>query len=163
MLDERYTLASDAVEFVDVRAFEAAVGAGDRLREASPAEAAAHYEDALGHYRANLLDDSLFLRHFEAEREALRQQAVGVLTWLAGFHQGRGDESSAEAALRRAVTLAPTDEEVYIALMRQQRRTGRAERIRQVYWDCRKALKAHLGVAPSVAFEDAYEEAARGA
>jgi ATP/maltotriose-dependent transcriptional regulator MalT/DNA-binding SARP family transcriptional activator len=163
MMGERYVLDAGGVEFVDVRAFEAAAAAADRIRDEGPTDAAALYAEALRHYRANLLEDGLFARYFDAEREALRQQAVGILMWLAGFHQGRGDESSAEGVLRRAVELAPTDEEAYIALMRQQHRSGRPERIRQVYWDCRKALKTYLGVSPSAAFEAAYAEVARGA
>ncbi len=161
--DDRYLLDWDAVEYLDMRAFDQAMSQADRLRDSEPLEAVKAYEQALSHYRGNLLDDSFFAKAFEAEREKYRQQVVAALLWLSRFHQDLGDLSSAENALNRAVELAPTEEDAYIALMRHQRNTGRGERIRQVYWDCRKALKAYLGLTPSPEFEAAYAAIAKGA
>ncbi|MDB5098865.1 MAG: transcriptional activator domain [Cyanobacteria bacterium RYN_339] len=161
--DDRYLVDWDTVEYLDMRLFDVAIGQADRLRDNDEVGAAQSYEQALGHYRGNLLDDGFFQKYFEAEREKYRQQVVAALLWLARFHQKRGDMSSAEASLVRAVELAPCEEEAYIALMRFQKNTGRSERIRQVYWDCRKALKAYLGMTPSEEFEAAYQGIAKGA
>jgi LuxR family maltose regulon positive regulatory protein len=161
--DDRYLLTWEAVEYLDLRAFDQAMGRGDRLRESEPLEAVKAYEAGLAHYRGNLLDDGFFAKYFEAEREKYRQQVVAVLMWLSRFHQDLGDQTGAETALTRAVELAPTDEDAYIALMRHQRNVGRPERIRQIYWDCRKALKAYLGMSPSPEFEAACAAIAKGA
>lgn len=161
--DDRYLLDWDAVEYLDMRAFDQAMSQGDRLRDGEPLEAVKAYEQGLSHYRGNLLDDGFFAKYFEAEREKYRQQVVAALLWLARFHADLGDHTSAENALVRSVELAPTEEEAYIALMRHQKNTGRTERIRQVYWDCRKALKAYLGMTPSPEFEAAYAAIAKGA
>ncbi|HEY9721369.1 MAG TPA: bacterial transcriptional activator domain-containing protein, partial [Oscillatoriaceae cyanobacterium] len=68
----------------------------------------------------------------------------------------RGDHTRAEATLERALAIAPSDEDASLALMRHHAARGREERVRQVYWDCRKALKAQLGSVPSAEFEAAY-------
>jgi DNA-binding SARP family transcriptional activator len=160
--DDRYMVDFDTVEYLDMRLFDVAIGQADRLRDQDNVAAAQGYEQALSHYRGNLLDDGFFQKYFEAEREKYRQQVVGALLWVANFHQSLGDMSSAENALMRAVEMAPCEEEAYIALMRHQKTAGRSERIRQVYWDCRKALKAYLGMTPSAEFEQAYQGIAKG-
>jgi DNA-binding SARP family transcriptional activator len=162
LVDDRYLLEWDMIGSFDVRAFEAGVREGDRLRETEPLAAVAAYAAAVAACRGPLLTDALFQGAFEAERNQLRHQAVGTLMWLADFHQGRGDFTNAEAALLRATELAPTEEDVYLALMRFYQARGRAERIRQVYWDCRKALKAHLGLTPSEDFEAGHKAIAAG-
>ena len=35
---------------------------------------------------------------------------------------------------------------------------GRADRVSQVYWDCRKTMKHRAGIAPGEAFEAAYRQ-----
>jgi DNA-binding SARP family transcriptional activator len=161
--EERYALEWETVGYLDVRAFEEAVRRGDQLRETAPAEAVDAYDEALSHYRGNLLDDGIFARFFEAEREKFRQQAAGILLWQAAHFKSLGNFTRREQCLQRAVDVAPTQEDVYVALMQLQLEVGRSERIRQVYWDCRKSLKAHLGLAPSDAFEAAYAAVAQGA
>ena len=56
------------------------------------------------------------------------------------------------------MSLAPCEEEIYVRLMRHHLAAGRPERVRQAYWDCRKALKGRLGIAPSDDFERAFRE-----
>jgi hypothetical protein len=41
--------------------------------------------------------------------------------------------------------------------MRHHAALDRPDRVRQVYWDCRKALKAAFGGAPSDEFEALYQ------
>jgi ATP/maltotriose-dependent transcriptional regulator MalT/DNA-binding SARP family transcriptional activator len=160
MVEDRYVLAWDQVDYLDLKGFDAEMALADSTRERDPLEAAAKYDAALVHYRGNLLEDTFFQEAFEPERERYRFKALSALHWLAEFHGGRGDNTSAETALRRAVELSPCDEASYVALMRLQRAVGKPERIRQVYWDCRKALKQYLGLTPSDEFESAYQQIA---
>ena len=48
--------------------------------------------------------------------------------------------------------------EPYLRLMRHHKGAGRADRVSQVYWDCRKTLKHKAGITPGAAFEDAYKK-----
>jgi DNA-binding SARP family transcriptional activator len=160
MVEDRYVLAWDQVDYLDLKGFDAEMALADSTRERDPLEAAAKYDAALVHYRGNQLEDTVFQEAFEPERERYRFKALSALHWLAEFHGGRGDNTSAETALRRAVELSPCDEASYVALMRLQRAVGKPERIRQVYWDCRKALKQYLGLTPSDEFESAYQQIA---
>jgi hypothetical protein len=80
-----------------------------------------------------------------------------MLHWL-GDHYGRlMQQAKAEGAFTRAIALAPTDAASYLAYMRHYRAAGRPDRIRQLYWDYRKALKAQRNQAPAAAFEEAYK------
>jgi DNA-binding SARP family transcriptional activator len=148
--EDRYLL--DAGE-TDLQAFQRELEAA---RTAEPTAAAAHYEAALALYRGHFLDDALFQAPFEPMRESLRRQAIEAASWLAEFHHARYDDRAAEKAYQRAQSLAPWDGELALALMRHYRFRNRPERIKQVYWDYRKALKAHLGLAPDDEFEAAY-------
>ncbi|MEB3284605.1 MAG: BTAD domain-containing putative transcriptional regulator [Candidatus Sericytochromatia bacterium] len=161
--DDRYLLDWNAVAYLDVGAFDEAIRKGDALREMDSLQAVAAYEEALSHYRGTLLDDGLFSHFFEAEREQYRQQALSALLWLAAHFKGLGAFTLAEQHLQRAMAVAPTSEEVYVALMHLQIEMGRTERVRQVYWDCRRAMKANLGLPPSDTFEAAYQNAIRRA
>ena len=126
-----------------------------------PVAAAAAYEEALGHYRGNLLEETFFAGLFEPERLAFLRDAMEALRTLHDLHLGRGDRSSAEQALRRAMALAPTEEEPYLLMMRFHQANGAPERVRQTYWDYRKALKAALDLAPGPEFEAAYQDLSR--
>lgn len=153
--DERYALRPTALGYSDLAAFDTALAEADALADMSPTEAAPRYEAALGAYRGALLEEGYFARYFESARETYRRQALRALDWLARFRAARGERTVAEATHLRAIAVAPCEEAAYLALMRFYRGVGAAERVRQVYWDCRKALKAQLGIAPSAEFEAA--------
>ncbi len=157
---ERYMLAPELVLALDWRTFDAAAAEGDRARDKAPDEAAAAYRRALVVYRGNLLEDGGLAAHFEAEREQFRRRAIEALLWLAAHDGRRADLAAEGAALARAAALAPCEEEIYIRLMRHHLAAGRPERVRQSYWDCRKALKARLGIPPSDALEQTFRELA---
>lgn len=151
-----YVLAAERLGAVDVQSFSSAV---ERARGCGPDDvmgAAAAYEDALGTYRGNLLEETFFAGLFEPDRLGYQRDALEALRFLHLFHIGRGDRTSGEAVLRRAIALAPCEEELYVALMRFYQAGGQAERVRQTYWDYRKALKAELAAAPGAGFEAAY-------
>jgi DNA-binding SARP family transcriptional activator len=145
----------EQLAWVDVRAFEAAIRRGVRAQADRPDLAAAAYEEALGCYAGELLPET---DGFLAEREAFRARALGAAMWLAERHGAAGEPARAEALLGRAVAIAPCEEEPYLALMRHHRRQGRPERVRQAYWDHRRARHAALGLPPSEEFEQAHAE-----
>ena len=155
--DDRYLLNWSNLEFLDLTAFDQACDKGLALRQAKPFDAAEAFERALAHSRGPLLSDALFGGHFDAERQHYRVRALEMLHWLGGHYGRLMQNAKAESAFGRAVALAPTDEETYLAFMGHFLAAGRPDRIRQLYWDCRKALKAQLGLAPSAEFEGAYE------
>lgn len=155
---DRYGLAWDQVTLLDRTDFLAAMQDGDRARDAAPAEAARAYARAMDLYRGHLLEDVDLAAAFDADREYLKQAALRALAWLAEHHQNRAEEAEAERWVRRAVALAPEEEAGYHALMRYAVRWGRPDVVREAYWECRKALKARLGLAPSEELERAYRE-----
>ena len=160
---ERYVLDRGQVAAVDAWACEAAIARAERLKRPEPAAAAAAYEEALGHYRGELLEGAAFAGYFEAERERYRRQALAGALFLAERREQAGDVPGADAALARAVAIAPAEEEVYERLMRHHARTGRPEGAKQAYWACRKALQAHLGLPPTPAFDACYQAVMRPA
>lgn len=160
--EDRYVLRWEAIGGLDLREFEAALQEGERLATSAPDDAAAAFARALAVYQGPLLGGGTFEAFFEAERRRCRAQAVAACTWLADYHGARADWAGGEAALERAIAIAPCEEDAYLALMRLHAARGREERMRQVYWDCRKTLKAQLGATPSAEFEAAYR-AMRGA
>jgi LuxR family maltose regulon positive regulatory protein len=155
--DERYVLAWGPVAPTDLGELEAGLSTAERLALGQPVEAAAAYEQALAAYRGPLLPEGFFLQHFQVERDGLQARVTRAMAWLAQHHRDRGELAAAEAWLTRAIEASPCDEELYVTMMRLHLLAGRAERLRQVYWDCRKALKAHLNVAPSEEFEQAFQ------
>ncbi len=158
--DDRYGLEWEMVDDYDVRMFDAALDAGDATKGRDAATAAKAYEEAAALVSGPLLADTLFAGRFDAEREHYRRRALGAMLWLGDHYGSLMRRDQAEAMYARAIALAPTDEDAYLALMRHQRLAGRPERVRQAYWDCRKALKARLGIQPSPTFESAYRELA---
>ncbi|MDB5100922.1 MAG: transcriptional regulator [Cyanobacteria bacterium RYN_339] len=155
--DDRYLLDWGKLESLDLTAFDQAYDEGMGLRQGKPFDAAEAFEKGLAHARGPLLSDGMFAGSFESERQHYRTRALDALLWLGGHYGSLMQNAKAESAFGRAVALAPTDEDTYLAFMRHFRANGRADRIRQLYWDCRKAMKAQLGLAPSPAFEDAYK------
>ena len=153
-----YALIDAMVGRCDVRAFEAALARAKAARDAKPDDAVLAYEEALTLYRGDLFDEPLLAGAFEAERTAYRRQALEAAFWLADRRESLGDATGREAWLQRAMQIAPVDEEVYVRLMKHHKAVGRPERVRQAYWDCRKALKRYLDLEPSLGFEEAYRQ-----
>jgi DNA-binding SARP family transcriptional activator len=156
-IPDGYRLAPSAT--VDLWAFDAALEAA---RTADAEEAARQHQRALELYRGRLLVDGLFAGFFETERRGYERRMLQAAFALQAYHERRGDVRAVEEVLQRAATLAPCDEEPYLALVKLYARQARADRARQVYWDYRRALKAHLGTAPDAAFEQAYQAAMAG-
>jgi DNA-binding SARP family transcriptional activator len=153
---DRYRLAPELVARVDLAEFEADLAAAEPLKDGDPREAARLLERAMGRVRGALLDEDGPFAVFEREREAFRRRCTTTLHWLGAHYRSCADYMRAEVALERAIALAPSDEEAYLAAMRLYRARGQDDRVRRAYWDCRRALKTHQGLTPSEAFEAAY-------
>ncbi|MEB3330475.1 MAG: BTAD domain-containing putative transcriptional regulator [Candidatus Sericytochromatia bacterium] len=155
--DDRYVLDWSAVAPTDLALLEGALAEAERLAASQATGAAEAYTRALALYPGPLLPDGFFLDHFHVERDGLTARVTRAMSWLVQHHREQGELAQAEGWLTRAISASPCDEELYVMQLRLHVLSGRLERLRQVYWDCRKALKAHLGVAPSEAFEEAFQ------
>jgi DNA-binding SARP family transcriptional activator len=159
LTQDRYTLVPELIGALDVQVFTANITLGDRLRPSQPEQARAAYVTALAPYRGNLLAEPLFEAYFEAEREGFRRQALAALFWLIERFVFEGDEPSALACLERAIALAPCAEEVATVGLQYHARRRSPERVRNVYWDYRKALHRTLGLVPTPELEASYRDA----
>jgi ATP/maltotriose-dependent transcriptional regulator MalT/DNA-binding SARP family transcriptional activator len=159
---DRYRLNPACVATRDLDAFERAMAEADSLKQAAPREAARAIDGAMALVRGDLLDEGGPFAVFEPAREAFRRRCVDALHWLGAHHRRGGDYARAEAALVRAIAIAPCDEGTYMAAMKLYRALGQADRLRRTYWDCRRALKAQQGLTPSEAFEAAYRACLAG-
>ena len=157
-----YVLAREHLAFVDVRAFGEAIARGHKLAAGDAVAAGAAYEQALGHYRGNLFEEPFFAGPFDMDRLRLQRDALAATGFLQRTAFARGDMLAAERWARRAIDLVPGDEGGYLALMRLYHAVGDTDRVRQAYWDHRKALKLELDTAPTPEFEAAYRELVGG-
>lgn len=155
---DRYRLNPQFVEAVDLLGVASALDGAEALWEAAPREAAQATERAMALVHGDLLEEGGAFAVFEPQREAFRRRCVEALHRLGAFYRHHANYGRAESALGRAIAMAPCDEATYLAAMRLYRATGRPEQVRRVYWDCRRALKTHLALVPSDAFEAAYRE-----
>jgi DNA-binding SARP family transcriptional activator len=88
-----------------------------------------------------------------AERERLRQLAIGVLERLAECHETAGAADRAAATANRLLTLDPLHEPAHRRLMRLFAAQGRHTDALRQYAACREALKRELGVSPDAETE----------
>ncbi|MEB3198024.1 MAG: BTAD domain-containing putative transcriptional regulator [Candidatus Sericytochromatia bacterium] len=158
--EDRYVLDWTLLGESDLMRVERELSRAEAQMLTDPAAARAGIERALADVRGNVLPEGFYASYFEPVRDGLRRRVSRACSWLARLQCERGEFKRADDTLRQALALAPCDEEHYLAMMEVQRQLGRPERVRQVYWDCRKALKSEWGVSPSEAFERAYRDLA---
>jgi DNA-binding SARP family transcriptional activator len=102
--------------------------------------------------------EEAFEEHLRAERERLRQRALGVLTRLLGQYVRAEQTESAIATALRLLAMDPTQEPVHRALMRLYTRAGqRAAALRQ-YQVCVEVLQRELGIEPDPETRQVYRE-----
>lgn len=160
LVDGRYLLNWECVEPTDVALLEQALSDAERLAVGGSEQALQAYSHAVALHTGPLLPDGFFRDHFQMERDGLTVRVTRALVWLAKHHRARAAWEQAEALLTQAMALSPCDESLYVERMELAQLLGRPERLRQIYWDCRKALKVHLGAAPSDAFEALHRQMA---
>jgi DNA-binding SARP family transcriptional activator len=151
--DRQVALADDVR--VDLRELEAAVGAPTARLDALDA--------ALQHYRGDFLDSfalddvPAFAQWLEAERTRWRRLACRGFTCLAELLAARGKHRAALAAVDRALTIDPLQEDVQCAGMRLAYLAGdRVDAIRR-FEALRRLLDDELGVPPMDATHTLYD------
>ncbi len=148
-------LDRDVVE-VDVRAFEGHLAADtpDALARAA----------AL--YRGDLLDgvalrEAAFEAWLSAERDRVRELALGAFAKLLRHQQTAGATEAGLATALQLLALDPLQETVHRALMRLYVERGRRGAALRQYQLCVSALARELGVEPEAATKELYQQILR--
>ncbi|MBX0327345.1 tetratricopeptide repeat protein [Oscillochloris sp. ZM17-4] len=150
-------LSADAGVAVDCRLFERAILAGERTLSAS--DGAAHLRAAVGRYGGEFLagfalaDAPEFDTWATAERERLRQLAMGALLRLASHAGHQGEYLEGADLLARLLALDPTREEAHRQLMLLLALDGQRGAALAQYAACQRILREELGVDPDEATE----------
>src|SRR5262249_21565760 len=150
---------SDAPCRCDVADFEAALAQAESAErhQDAPAQRAA-LEQAVAVYHGDLLP-SCYDDWILPERERLRQAYAGALQRLLQLLEGQGEPRAALAYAHRLLRCDPLREETYRALMRLYAACGDRAGVRRVHQTCIAALERELGVTPSAATRESYEQA----
>ncbi len=152
----RYALNAAAGVEVDIRSFDRAVLAGNRLAAAGDLKgAAAFYRRALTLY----VGDLAFGSDVPAlvERERLRSQYLGILARLADLYFTSTDFEEALSCAQSLLSHDPCREDAHRIAMRCYLRLGaRAQAMRQ-YRLCREALALEFDAVPEPATNQLYE------
>lgn len=121
------------------------------------ARAAALYQ---GDFMAGFhLDDcAAFEEWLLLSRERLRREALGTLSRLASYHEGRGEHTPALEYAYRQIELEPWREEAYQQAMRLLVATDQRSAALAQYVALQKALAAELNAEPSAATVALYEQ-----
>lgn len=123
-------------------------------------------QDAINHYRGDLLDgfdarSTAFDEWLSSERGALRKQMSEALQRLTDLCVASEDNDGALTASIKLVSLEPLNEAAHRRIMElQARRNSYAEALRQ-YRVCRDVLRRELDVSPEAATEQLYRELMR--
>ena len=154
---ETVALPSEAIA-VDVAAFERCVqqGTRDTLHE------------AVTLYRGELLegfslDEAPFDDWVAAERQRLRELALGGLDRLLALNVAAGAVEQSVATGVRLLALDPLRESAHRALMELYARQGRRTAALRQYQVCVEALRRELGVGPEPATTQCYQQTVRRA
>src|SRR5688572_26402261 len=140
----------------DIDAFRRSLVAGTRTS----------LQDAINHYRGDLLDgfdarSTAFDEWLSSERSTLRKQVSEALNRLTDLCVAAEDNDGALTASIRLVSLEPLNETAHRRIMElQARRNAYAEALRQ-YRVCRDVLRRELDVSPEAATENLYRELMR--
>lgn len=140
----------------DIDAFRRSLTAGTRTS----------LQDAMNHYRGDLLDgfdarSTAFDEWLSSERSTLRKQVSEALNRLTDLCMASSDNDGALTACTRLVSLEPLNESAHRRIMElQAKRNSYAEALRQ-YRVCRDVLRRELDVSPEAATEQLYRELMR--
>jgi predicted ATPase/DNA-binding SARP family transcriptional activator len=152
---------SDAPFRLDVAEFEAALtqaAAAEQQRE-TPAVRVA-LEQAIAVYKGDLLP-SCYDDWIVPDRERVRQAYTEALERLLALLESQDQPRAALAYAQRLLRHDPLREDTYRSLMRLYATCGDRAMVRRIYQTCATVLERELGVAPSAATRDAYEQSVR--
>jgi DNA-binding SARP family transcriptional activator len=93
-----------------------------------------------------------------AKREALRERYVEALSELGRCHESRGAFQGAITWYRRALAIDELREDLHRSVMRAYTQIGRRSDAIAHYHQCRATLRQELGVEPSEATRNLYDE-----
>jgi DNA-binding SARP family transcriptional activator len=91
------------------------------------------------------------------QRQALQDEMVGALDWLAEQYGRLGRWEQAAAFSRRRLFLDPLDEPAYVRLMQYYARAGQHSAVRRQFKECERVLREELGVPPQAETLLAYQ------
>jgi predicted ATPase/DNA-binding SARP family transcriptional activator len=155
---------SDAPFRLDVAEFEQALSTAHAAQQQDTAEqqGASHalqvaLEQAIALYGGDLLP-SCYDDWIVPERERLRQALTGALERVLLLLERAGQPRAAIPYAERLLRHDPLHEEAYRELMRLHAECGDRAGIRRVYQTCATVLERELGVEPSAATREAYEQ-----
>ncbi len=97
----------------------------------------------------HLADSDIFEEWAVLRREWLHRRAVEALSYLADYHERRGEWGAAREYATRQVQLEPWREEAHRQLMRLLALEGQRSAALAQYEACRRALHNELGVEPA--------------
>src|SRR5262245_52899316 len=149
-------LCPDAPLWIDVEAFEAAVGVARGTRSLGA------YRAALALYTGDLLPEDRYEDWATGRREALRAQYLALLVELAGLYDAGGECEAARAALQQVVAAEPAHEEAHVGLMRLHALAGERHQALRQYQQLRDALRREVDAEPASASQQLYEEILAG-
>jgi DNA-binding SARP family transcriptional activator len=138
---------------MDTEYFDTLLARGDELHGNGEIESGiACWENALGLYRGDLVDDGAI--ETVIERERLRASFLKILARLADYAYSQGDNTKALAYIYRLLRHDPSREDAHRKAMRCYMRLGlRSQAFRQ-YELCRQSLQELFGCMPEPATEN---------
>lgn len=149
---------SEAAFALDVADFEAALAQAEEVARTGDAVAArAAWERAVALYKGDLLP-SCYDDWILPLREALRQAYLSALERLVRLLEEQRDYEAAIRHAQRLLRHDPLHEATYRCLIRLHALNGDRAGALQVYHTCAAVLQRELGVEPSAATRQAYEQ-----
>jgi predicted ATPase/DNA-binding SARP family transcriptional activator len=145
---ERYRVDDSLLELFDVRALE------DGLRESlaalrrREADAPARVEQALAHFRGDLLDGEPVGDWHLEHRDRLQRRFVEGLMALGAHHTAEARHAKAAEVFRRVLARDDLHEDALRALMRAQAELGERAQALRAYHRYAERLRRELGAAP---------------
>ncbi len=157
---DRHTVQwrSDATWMLDVLDFESAIARADKAeREEDHFAQRLALEQAVRVYGGDLLPDC-YDEWILPERNRLSQLFLDTLERLAVLLEKEGDYTRAIATAQRLQRHDPLHEAAYRHLMRLYAASGNRAAVVRIYQNCSTVLEQELGVGPSSATREAYEQ-----
>jgi DNA-binding SARP family transcriptional activator len=161
-LDEAGSLLDADTETVWLRRDGIAIDA-DLFRQCASAASTERLREAAEIYRGHLLDGfdvraPAFEDWLRAERERLRNLAVGALSTLVDHQLAAANHNDALLHATRLLALDPLREETHRVVMRIHAAQSRHAQAIEQYRRAREALRLELGVNPAPETEQLYRE-----
>lgn len=146
--NEAYVLSREAV-WLDTVVFEQLVSQASDLQSCQRwDEALRFYEEAKSLYRADFLDEDIYVEWCADERARLREIYLEMLAGMAECYAKLGRYNKSAQTCQTALAQEPCGEFFHRALMEWFVRLGRHDRALVQYKSCESILARELGAAP---------------